>query len=106
MATMEQLGAKRKRLLAELAAVESELVPLMKAARADGATWMAILSASGYGSIEGVKKIVMPGRRDAANEAARGRRRADDGRATAGRVILTEDAAEASIVGSGWAQGS
>lgn len=80
----EALGHRRARLLAELAAVESKLHHEMRLMREGGATQAEIMAASGYRSIDGVRKILDPAVRDQA-AAARKRRRLDDG-----RVILSE----------------
>lgn len=102
---VEALGIRRARLLEALAEVEAELHCEMRALREAGATQVEIMAASGYRSIDGVRKILDPAVRDGAAAARKSRRRLDDGRAAVGRVILTEDGRESSITGSGWAQG-
>jgi hypothetical protein len=72
---VEVLGARRTRLLAELAAVEDRLHGHMREMRADGATLQEILTASGYRSIDGVRKILDPDvKRAAADGRSRNRR--------------------------------
>lgn len=102
---MEELRDRRAALLAELAEVEAQLHAAMRERRAEGATLQEILTASGYRSVDGVRKILDP---EVKGKAAAARHRKTAGRATiaAGRVILTEDAAEASaLVGWGSASG-
>lgn len=80
----ETLGLQRVKLLADLVVVEAELHREMRALREAGATQAEIMAASGYRSIDGVRKILDPAVRDQA-AAARKRRRLNDG-----RVILSE----------------
>jgi hypothetical protein len=68
------IGVERLRLLAALEVVEAGLHAEMRAMREAGATWYEICVASGYTSVNGVKKIVLPGVRSAYNEADRKRR--------------------------------
>jgi hypothetical protein len=63
---VEMLGNRRAALLAELAEVEAALHVAMRERRAEGATLQEILAASGYRSIDGVRKILDPAVRDAA----------------------------------------
>lgn len=71
---VEELGAHRRYLLAELAKVEEQLRPAMRRMRESGATWQEIIAASSYTSIEGVKKAIDPLRRERSNENVRNRR--------------------------------
>jgi hypothetical protein len=63
---MEELRDRRAALLAELADVEAQLHDEMRAMRAAGATLQQILAASGYRSVDGVRKILDPAVREAA----------------------------------------
>lgn len=71
---VRDLGERRSRLLAELAEVEEKLRPAMSKMRSVGYTWQEIIAASGYASIEGVKKAIDPQRRERSNANARARR--------------------------------
>jgi hypothetical protein len=62
----EALGLTRTELLAQLAEVEAKLHEEMRAMRETGATLQEILAASGYRSIDGVRKILDPAVRAAA----------------------------------------
>lgn len=75
---MEELRDRRAQLLAELAEVEADLHRWMREMRTDGATLQEIIAASGYRSIDTVRKILDPAvKRKAA--AARQRRPASRG---------------------------
>lgn len=76
---VEQLRARRLRLLDALEVVETELHLEMRAMRAAGATLQEIIAASGYRSIDGVRKILDPAVRRGAADARtkRLRNRAD-----------------------------
>ena len=63
---VETLGNRRAALLAELAEVEAKLHQAMRERRAEEATLQEILAASGYRSIDGVRKILDPAVREAA----------------------------------------
>ena len=77
MMGVQELGARRGELMAELAEGEAMLHVEMRAMRTDGATLQEILAASGYRSIDGIRKILDPGvKRGAAN--ARRRRRSPE----------------------------
>lgn len=55
-----RLGCRRSDLLDELAIVEVELHARMREMRACGATLQEIIDASGYRSINGVRRILDP----------------------------------------------
>lgn len=73
--SIEDLAASRVYLLAELAMVEEQLHREMRAMREAGATQVEIMAASGYRSIDAVRKILDPAVKQGA-AAARKRRRA------------------------------
>ena len=64
--TVKAYGEERTALLARLEMVEALLHNGMREMRADGATQQEILAASGYRSIDGVRKILDPAVREAA----------------------------------------
>lgn len=82
---VEELGAHRRYLLAELAKVEEQLRPAMRRMRDSGATWQEIIAVSSYTSIEGIKKAIDPKRAERSNERDRAKRaeRSNDGRTVA-----------------------
>lgn len=97
---IKQLGQLRMAMLEATADVEAQLHAAMRERRADGATLQEIIAASGYRSIDAVRKILDPAVKGKA-ALARRRKNAGRARAAANRVVLTEDAAEASAL-AGW----
>lgn len=73
-AEVEELGAHRRYLLAELAKVEEQLRPAMRRMRESGATWQEIIAVSSYTSIEGIKKAIDPQRAQDSNARERAKR--------------------------------
>lgn len=71
MATLDQLGARHRKLLADLADVRSALAEAIPAERAKGATYVDLMNRSGYTSIETIRQIVDPKARDKANRVRR-----------------------------------
>ena len=75
----ELLGATRTRLLNDLADTEASLHREMRLMREGGATLQEIIAASGYRSIDGVRKILDPAvKRGAADARTRRRRNSSD----------------------------
>lgn len=73
--TVRRLGEERALLLAKLDLVEKDLHVEMRAMRAEGATLQEIITASGYRSIDGVRKILDPAVKRGAADARTRRRR-------------------------------
>ena len=75
----EALGLRRGELLDQLELVEFELHREMRLMREGGATLQEIIAASGYRSIDGVRKILDPAvKRGAADARTRRRRNSSD----------------------------
>lgn len=70
----EALGHRRARLLAELAAVEGKLHHEMRLMREGGASQVEVMAASGYRSIDGVRKILDPAVKRGAAQARQRKR--------------------------------
>lgn len=71
---VEALGLRRGELLAELAKVEKDLHHEMRLLREDGASQVEVMAASGYRSIDAVRKILDPAVKAGAAQARKRRR--------------------------------
>lgn len=75
MEDLDTLGAEHRRLLEALKQLTPKLADAIRAERAKGgpgATYAALMARSGYRSIEGIKQIIDPDRRDKMNQDRRG----------------------------------
>jgi hypothetical protein len=68
--TLDELGELRRQLLEDLDMLKPELDEAIRVERAKGgpgATYASLMARSSYGSIEGIKQIIDPARREAMN---------------------------------------
>lgn len=75
MEDLDTLGAQHRQLLEDLDKLKPLLADAIRAERVKGgpgSTYVALLARSGYRSIEGIKQIIDPGRRDKMNKDRRG----------------------------------
>lgn len=72
MTGIDQLGRRHRKLLADLAALRVELAEAIRAERLAGATYADLMTRSGYTSIETIRQIVAPEKRDEINRRRRG----------------------------------
>lgn len=71
MTGIDQLGRRHRKLLADLAALRVELADAIRTEKAAGATYADLMMRSGYTSIETIRQIVDPGKRDEINRRRR-----------------------------------
>ena len=72
MEDLDTLGARHRQLLEDLDKLKPLLADAIRAERAKGATYVALLARSGYRSIEGIKQVIDPDRRSKMNQDRRG----------------------------------
>lgn len=71
MTDLDQLGQRHRELQAELAAIREKLAPAIREERGKGATYVELMTRSGYSSIETIRNILDPNTRDRNNRARR-----------------------------------
>jgi hypothetical protein len=69
---LDALGRRHARLQEQLAEVRSKLAPAIRAERKKGAKLQELLRRSGYHSLEAIRQIIDPRRRERFNRRRRG----------------------------------
>jgi hypothetical protein len=73
MTGIDQLGRRHRKLLADLAALRVDLAEAIRAEHATGATYADLMMRSGYTSLETIRQILAPEKRDEINRRRRER---------------------------------
>ncbi len=71
MTNLDALGRRHRKMQADLEALRAELAEAIRAERTAGATYVDLMTRSGYTSMETIRQIVKPTARDTANARRR-----------------------------------